>query len=59
MSKEGTLQRARTKTRKEHYQMAYLLDRWSRVTGGSRTPFVLKKMFEERSRIKTAIDDLW
>ena len=54
-----TLQTARKKTTDEHYLMSYLLDRWSRVTGGDRKPHVLKKMFEHKPRIITAIDKLW
>ena len=54
-----TLQTARKKTTNPHYLMSYLLDRWSRVTGGERKPHVLKEMFDYKPRIGAAIDELW
>ena len=54
-----TLQAARKKTTNRHYLMSYLLDRWSRVTGGERKPHVLKEMFDHNPRIGDAIDKLW
>ena len=54
-----TLQAARRKTKNKHYLMSYLLDRWSRVTGGHRKPYVLKKMFKDTPQIGTAIEKLW
>ena len=54
-----TLQTARKKTKNEHYLMSYLLDRWSRVVGGDRKPYVLKEMFKYKPRIGTTIDELW
>ena len=56
MRRGKTLQSARKKTTNEHYLMSYLLDRWSRVTGGARKAYVLKEMF---ARIGPAIDELW
>ena len=54
-----TLRVAQGKTTDEHYLMSYLLDRWSRVTGGPRKPIVLKRMFETEPQIGTAIDKIW
>ena len=59
MNPHNTLQRAREKTNDEHYLMSYLLDRWSRVTGGDRKPYVLERMFEHKPRIGSAINELW
>ena len=54
-----TLQGAKKKTKNTHYLMSYLLDRWSRVTGGYRRPHVLKKMFEGNPQIGIVIERLW
>ena len=54
----NTLRQAQEKTTDEHYLMSYLLDRWSRVTGGPRTPLVLKGMFEAKPQIGIAIEKI-
>ena len=56
---KDSFEQAKTRSTDIHYLMSYVLDRWSRVTSGSRKPHDLKEMFKHKPDIVKVIDEIW
>ncbi len=54
----GTIKNARTKTKKQVYLLAYLLDRWARVPGIRDCSILMDTVFRTNHQIRQTIRDM-